>query len=387
MRRIGLVLVGLATLASVVVGRPAHAATFTVINTNDAGAGSLRQAILDANALAGADLIMFAIPGSGVHTISPGTPLPAITQTVTIDGYAQPGSQLNTDSRPNKSNAILTIELDGTNVSTGEGLNVSGAAAGVVIRGLVINRFPGLGIFLNSLPVSGHRIEGNFIGTDPSGLTALPNDGAGILHLNNDNLTIGGDDRAERNILSGNGGSGYFANGNNALIQGNIIGMDKTGAPLPNQAAGVTIQTGRVGNRILDNAIGSNVDPGIDLDFDGVTTPNDRKDKDTGGNNLQNFPVLKSASRDDEGVTTIKGTLTSTKKTVFTIQFFANPSTGDEGEVPIGELNVKTNKEGKAPVNFISLHDEAIDGRTITATATNVTTGDTSEFSAPRTVL
>jgi hypothetical protein len=34
-------------------------ATFTVTNTNDSGAGSLRQAVLDANAAAGADTIVF----------------------------------------------------------------------------------------------------------------------------------------------------------------------------------------------------------------------------------------------------------------------------------------------------------------------------------------
>ena len=44
--------------------------TFTVTNTNDAGAGSLRQAIIDANANLGADIITFNIATTGVHTIS-----------------------------------------------------------------------------------------------------------------------------------------------------------------------------------------------------------------------------------------------------------------------------------------------------------------------------
>jgi len=39
---------------------PAHAATLTVTNLNDSGAGSLRQAVIDANAAAGADAITFA---------------------------------------------------------------------------------------------------------------------------------------------------------------------------------------------------------------------------------------------------------------------------------------------------------------------------------------
>ena len=54
--------------------------TFTVTRTADSGAGSLRQAILDANARAGiADIIAFSIAGAGVHTIAPTSPLPTIT--------------------------------------------------------------------------------------------------------------------------------------------------------------------------------------------------------------------------------------------------------------------------------------------------------------------
>ena len=54
-------------------------AAFTVINTNDDGPGSLRQAMIDANASAGADSVSFSIPGTGTHTIHPLTALPTIT--------------------------------------------------------------------------------------------------------------------------------------------------------------------------------------------------------------------------------------------------------------------------------------------------------------------
>src|SRR3954454_7781394 len=64
-------------------------ATFTVLNTNDLGAGSLRQAILDANASAGLDTIAFNIAGSGVHTINVASALPAISDAVKIDGTTQ----------------------------------------------------------------------------------------------------------------------------------------------------------------------------------------------------------------------------------------------------------------------------------------------------------
>src|SRR4051794_13939532 len=60
----------------------AQAATFTVTNTNESGAGSLRQAILNANGNPGADLIDFKIPGGGVHTIFVKSNLPTITDPV-----------------------------------------------------------------------------------------------------------------------------------------------------------------------------------------------------------------------------------------------------------------------------------------------------------------
>src|SRR5947207_15548138 len=88
---------------------PLAAATFTVMNTNDSGPGSLRQAILDANGNPGTDAIAFDIPGPGVHTIQPATPLPTITEAVTIDGYTQPGASPNT--QPDGEDAVLLIEI------------------------------------------------------------------------------------------------------------------------------------------------------------------------------------------------------------------------------------------------------------------------------------
>ena len=90
-------------------------ATFSVTNTNDAGAGSLRQAILDANANAGTDLINFSIPGPGPHTIQPASALPIITDPVVIDGYTQPGASPNSNGPGLGSNAVLKIELGPVN--------------------------------------------------------------------------------------------------------------------------------------------------------------------------------------------------------------------------------------------------------------------------------
>ena len=68
------------SLATVTIVDVFPIVTFTVINANDAGAGSLRQAIVDANNAPGNDLILFAIPGGGVQTINLQSPLPTVTR-------------------------------------------------------------------------------------------------------------------------------------------------------------------------------------------------------------------------------------------------------------------------------------------------------------------
>lgn len=205
----------------------ATAATFTVVNTNDSGAGSLRQAILDANTTPGADDIVFNIPGAGVHTITPGSFL-TITDQVTIDGYTQPGASPNTNPLNAGINAVLLIEVD---TSTGGILDID--ADGTVIRGLVINR--GSNIEVNASNVT---IAGNFLGTTADGTAAAPNavGGFGLRHNSGNNLTIGGPAPADRNLISGStqGGViidvGFFGSAATGhLIEGNYIGPDVTG--------------------------------------------------------------------------------------------------------------------------------------------------------------
>ena len=142
---------------------PLAGATFTVTNTADSGAGSLRQAILDANGAAGADTIAFNIAGAGVHTIVLGSALPAVTDVVTIDGYTQPGSSPNTLPLAGGTNAVLQIEVSGAALAAESAL--TWAADGGRIQGLVMNRCP-----FGTIHVTGSvTITGNFLGTTPQG--------------------------------------------------------------------------------------------------------------------------------------------------------------------------------------------------------------------------
>jgi hypothetical protein len=219
--------------AVVLSGAPAAAAIFTVTTTADSGAGSLRQAILDANASPGADTIAFAIPGAGVQTIVLASALPPVTDVVTIDGYTQAGSSPNTLPLDQGSNAVLNVEVSGAAVTADTCLVY--AADGGRIQGLTLNRCP-----LGTLQATGSvTIAGNFIGTTPAG-TPLT-DGApqnrgvyaygGLTAGAAITVTIGGPNPAERNVIAGHTAFSLSEgirvyNFVNAVIQGNLIGVD-----------------------------------------------------------------------------------------------------------------------------------------------------------------
>ncbi|MDQ3941854.1 MAG: hypothetical protein M3254_01955, partial [Actinomycetota bacterium] len=107
-------------------------------------------------------------------------------------------------------------------------------------------------------------------------------------------------------------------------------------------------------------------------------------DGDTGPNGLQNVPDLSSATTSGNS-TTIEGSLDSTGGP-FTIQFFSSPeadgSGNGEGKKFLDELT------GVAPnASFTATTLAVPAGEVVTATATNETTKETSEFSAAETVV
>ena len=410
-------------LAGSLISATALSATFTVINTSDSGAGSLRQALIDADANAGPDTVAFAIPASdsgcvvgGACTIALASPLAQFNEPVTIDGYTQLGSSANTD--PVADNAVLVIVLNGSALSGGNGLQVGGGAT--TVRGLVINGFPGSGITLSG--ADGNVVEGNFIGTDAAGTTAIPNGtgggGLGIDILAGNGHTIGGPAPAARNVISGNVFTGIRINVLNAItIQGNFIGTQRDGvSPLGNGANGVGFEflggsgsNNVVGGRnageanviaynvadgvflqpnmnaipIVGNSIFSNVRGGIDLLCCGVAA-NDPGDGDDGGNHLQNFPILQSIVH-GASTTEVIGKLDTSASKTFDLDFYANPACSNfpreflQGETYLGTFPVTTDGSGHATFDLmLSVATEA--GARISATATDPN-GNTSEFS------
>lgn len=218
----------------------ATAATFLVTNTADSGAGSLRQAIINANAASGADAVNFNIPASDpncdatthVCTIQLASALPTITEALVVDGYTQPGTSANTQTLG--TNAVLLIRLTSTATGTTEGsYNAFGVAtANCVIRGLTLTHFYSA-ISLAGGSTTNNSVEGCFIGLQPDGVTADGNTfGVAIANGANNN-TIGGTALAARNLISGQfrdfSVSIHDAGSDNNKILNNLIGLTRTG--------------------------------------------------------------------------------------------------------------------------------------------------------------
>ena len=234
---------------------------FVVTNANDHGAGSLRQAMLDANATPGTDTITFNIPSGGIQTINLLIGLPAITDPVVIDATTQPGYA-----------GSPLIELNGSQAGTAAiGLQIT--AGNSTIRGLAIGGFtnnPGMLITTNG----GNTIQANYIGLDATGTLARKSTNGIQINSTSSNNLIGGTTPSARNVISGNTFSGIVVSGANNTIQGNFIGTNASGtAAIPNGTSGIDVATSLQINNILvggtaagaGNVISGNGNSGINL--------------------------------------------------------------------------------------------------------------------------
>jgi hypothetical protein len=431
------------------------------------------------------DTINFAIPGSGRHTISPASALPKLTKPVIIDGTSQPGSHVNTLA--NSDNAETMILLKGTSAgssapglflasssdtSTIKGLDVFGFGGGNILilsssdtiagndigfdlgggpaaspHGVLIldsinnliggispasrnvisgNSLDGLEILGVGPPSTGNVVLGNFIGTGPTGMSAIgngasapPGAGGGIQLINANENLIGDATAGARNVIVGNGVAGILANGAQSnMIQGNFVGVGADGVTALPNATGVWLKSSSApasatqnnliggtvagsgnliefnsgagvivsgsaasGDGILGNSIFSNGGLGIDLGNDGVT-PNSPGGPHTGPNNLQNSPLI-TAVTPGSSTTTVQGTLNSTPSAAFRLEFFSSahcdPSGFGQGQTFLGFTNVSTDGSGNASFS-VPLGIVLPVGTSVAATATDPA-NDTSEFS------
>ncbi|BCM93139.1 hypothetical protein IAD21_05027 [Abditibacteriota bacterium] len=119
----------------------------------------------------------------------------------------------------------------------------------------------------------GHVVKGNLIGISAANV-ALANGGNGI-ETYSTNTLIGGRTAPERNIISGNGGSGIYLFRRGVTINGNYIGTNAAGTAAVGNGTGVTIATSdaNVSNHVVlggltgqdRNLISGNVGDGVVL--------------------------------------------------------------------------------------------------------------------------
>ena len=290
------------------------------------------------------------------------------------------------------------------------------AAARNVVSGNNAN-----GIDIEGDPSTNVVVAGNYVGVDVTGAAPLGNVLQGV-YVGADHVTIGGSAPGAGNVISANGAIGMVLGGSLVsivtIVQGNHIGTDPTGTiPLGNNdraihvgggdnvIGGVNPGEGNViayttnvggtgdgvylpfseGNVIRGNSIFGNAGLGIDVmpagSPEGVT-PNDPGDADTGGNDMQNFPLFTSVTT---GATThVQGVLHSKASTVYDLDFYANacsnfPREFLEGVTWIGTTQVTSDGSGNATFDA-TLPVATAAGTRITATATDPL-GNTSEFS------
>src|SRR4030095_5339891 len=182
--------------------------------------------------------------GPGVKTITVATALPEITDQVVIDATTQPGYA-----------GSPLIELNGFGLGgSGNDQALVISAGGSTIRGFAIYRFPLSGIWLKFC--DNNVIQANYLGLDAAGTAGKHNTRGLLLSASSNNL-IGGTTPAARNVISGNSFEGIELNGNNNVVQGNFIGTDPTGTQSrPNGTSGIEVSSSGVP---ANNLIGGTV--------------------------------------------------------------------------------------------------------------------------------
>ena len=415
------------------------AATFSVSSSAQSGPGTLRQAILDANALPGRDTINVLL-----DVVFLSSSLPPIIDPVDIDGTTTGTSRAEVVGAPFEGGFILRF-AGGSSTSTVRDLRL--------YFGTLVTIDPGVtGVTVaNTLFIDGSVTingDGNTLG-GTSAADANTATGTSTLNLNGDSnqilrnqfrsVVVFGDHNQIGTIGAGNSfRTVQIIDAEGNTLEGNTIGTTLFEAIFVRQASGDpttiranTIENGTIGivlralgtivtgNTIRDNGTGVSVfdNPGIaplipftgvaitgntfsgngipiDLDGDGPTPNDPAPDADTGPNNFQNFPVLTSVTL-IAGTLTVNGTLTSAPLTQYQIELFSNDAADPEAHTFLESFTVTTDAAGNAAFTRTITTSVPASDEVITATATNrslVSTpgngaNETSEVSAPGAIV
>ena len=355
---IGVDVTGLAPLSNGGEGVDAYGSSNITIGGTAAGAGN----VISANALDG--VLVFSsgvlVQGNLIGLGSDGlTPLGNAA-----DGIITFYDTLIGGTTAAARNVISDNGTSGIEIRGGTGAAVvQGNYIGTDVSGMLPRGNMGFGVLLNDVPGTPSRIGGTGAGTgnviSANGASNLAG-GEGVVPGGVELVGRGGN-LVEGNLIGlaadgtsalGNRGSGVVlaSNATNNTIRLNTIAFN--GADLAARSAGVlVIDTFSSGNRLDANSIYQNTGLGIDLGDDGVTA-NTPGSPHSGPNLLQNYPVITAVSTTSTD-TVVTGSLTAAANTIYTVQFFASPAADPsgfgEGQTFLGEItDLTTNADGFA---------------------------------------
>lgn len=239
------------------------ATVLIVTNTNDSGAGSLRAAITDANANPVANVIGFNIPGACPRTIALDTELPTITDSASIRGYTQPGSQPNSNALiDNATICVELIEASGHIVANGLHFSATSDGDSFDVSGLSIGGF-NTGVLVDGAADADFSIWGNFIGLAANGTTARANSLIGVNVTGHVQGAIGGSDAAQRNVIAQNALGVRLDGDRGSTLANNFIGTNASGSSARPNTIGVSLLS--AGNEAGDNVISGNSGYGMSI--------------------------------------------------------------------------------------------------------------------------
>lgn len=186
-------------------------ATFLVTNTLDSGPGSLRQAILDANASTGTDSVSISLPNLSIIQLK--SVLPAITETLHI-APTLTSSRIGLDG---------SMAIGQSGVNLGSGLVLLGSASSnSSIKGLAIYGFDIAGIEI--VDSSSNRISGNYLGLNVFGNLTTFRMAAGVL-VNDGSANQIGFGQAGNSIGGNDVGVRITGGADNTVVDYNWIGV------------------------------------------------------------------------------------------------------------------------------------------------------------------
>ena len=207
-------------------------ATFSVVNLNDSGAGSLRQAIENANSIPGADSIDFEVAGTIQLTSAA---LPDITGPVNVNGSTAPGFT-----------GSPRVEIDANGFA---GIKFDRGSGGSFLASVGVVGAANAGVTLQAAHIT---LVGNYIGLKLDGMTGDGNGGDGVRiagHSFGNTIGVnllGGNAAAQRNVIAANHGNGIAIQSSafNRIVS-NYIGTDAAGtSELGNEKNGI-LMTGK----------------------------------------------------------------------------------------------------------------------------------------------